>query len=247
MGSQEPISALERDLRAIFGERLRSIVVYGLRSGGDHHSAHHASHASAHHSPRSAMHSLALVDRLSTDDLRACAGYVDRWEDQGLAAPLILGAEEFGRSLDVFPFEFGAILNDYSVASGGDPFEGLRVDPSDLRRACEVQARGHLLHLREGYLEARGHGGALALLIEESAPAFATLVSNVARLDGAEARDARAAARHVERQFGGETNVPSRIVALAIAGEVASEDADQLFSAYLDIVERLVGYIDRWR
>ena len=26
--------------------------------------------------------------------------------------------------------------------------------PADLRRACEVQARGHLLHLREGYVEA---------------------------------------------------------------------------------------------
>src|SRR5690242_21130273 len=28
------------------------------------------------------------------------------------------------------------------------------VDPADLRRACEVEARGHLLHLREGYIAA---------------------------------------------------------------------------------------------
>ena len=35
--------------------------------------------------------------------------------------------------------------------------------PADLRRACEVQARSHLLHLREGYIETRGRSDALAV------------------------------------------------------------------------------------
>ena len=35
---------------------------------------------------------------------------------------------------------------------GADPFAGLRSSHRDLRRACEVQARSHVLHLREGYL-----------------------------------------------------------------------------------------------
>ena len=68
----------------------------------------------------------------------------------------MLAADEFARSLDAFPFEFSAILADHAVVSGKNPFEGLRVEPADLRRACEVQARGHLLHLRQGYMETRG-------------------------------------------------------------------------------------------
>ena len=56
-------------------------------------------------------------------------------------------------SLDAFPLEFGAILADHAVVSGASPFDGLTVDAADLRRACEVQARSHLLHLREGYIE----------------------------------------------------------------------------------------------
>ena len=87
------------------------------------------------------------------------------WHDAGLATPLLLAAHEFGRSLDAFPLEFGAILADHVVVAGSDPFDGLRVDAADLRRACEVQARSHLLHLREGYLETRGRGDALADLI----------------------------------------------------------------------------------
>ena len=102
----------------------------------------------------------------------ACAGTVASWHDAGLATPLLLAAHEFERSLEAFPFEFGAILADHVVVSGDNPFDGLHVDPADLRRACEVQARSHLLHLREGYLETRGRGDALAVLIARSARAL---------------------------------------------------------------------------
>ena len=106
------------------------------------------------------------------------------WHDLGLATPLVLGAHEFSGSLEAFPFEFGAILADHAVVSGENPFDGLRIGPADLRHACEIQARSHLLHLREGYLETRGRGDALANLIARSAPPFAALVKSIARLQG---------------------------------------------------------------
>ena len=80
--------------------------------------------------------------------------------------------------------EFGAILADHAVVSGRDPFDGLRVDAADLRRACEVQVRSHLLHLREGYIETRGRGDAIAELVADSAAPLAGLVKSVARLLG---------------------------------------------------------------
>ena len=56
-------------------------------------------------------------------------------------------------------------IADHVVVSGRNPFEGLRVEQTDLRWACEVQARGHLLHLRQGYVESRGRDDALSVLI----------------------------------------------------------------------------------
>ena len=106
---------------------------------------------------------------------------------------------EFADSRDAFPLEFGAILADHTVVAGQNPFDGLAVDPADLRRACEVQARSHLLHLREGYLETRGRADALAVLIVRSAPPFAALLQSVARLQGLAANDASAVGRHAER------------------------------------------------
>jgi hypothetical protein len=241
----ESAVSLERDLRRIFGSRLQSVVVYGARATRTGHDRSEHPVSEAHHTGRLVTHTMAVVDELSTDDLRACSSRMETWEERGLATPLLVAASEFGRALDVFPFEFGAILNDYILVAGSNPFEGLSVHAADLRRACEVEARGHLLHLREGYLETCGRGDALAVLIVESAPAFATLVTNVAHLDGA-AGTVGAAARHVERKVE-RPSTASQIVSLVGVNEIASAEAERLFAPYLDTVQRLVAYIDTWK
>jgi hypothetical protein len=226
----DAVRALDRTLRDIFGDRLQSVVVYG---------------------PAERMaRTLAIVNTLSAEDLRACTVRVAAWHDAGLATPLLIAADEFGRSLDAFPFEFGAILRDHVVVSGSDPFAGLSVNPADLRRACEVQARGHLLHLREGYLETRGRNDALALLVANSAGAFAALLTSVARLvdpGNADTHDATSAARQLERMLGPAGHAASEVVALAGVSRISSSQAERLFPPYLDAVERLVKYIDTWK
>jgi hypothetical protein len=241
----DAVAALERDLRGIFGERLQSMVVYGLRERSAHAGNGHDEPHAAHGRARATTHTLAVVDSLSAGDLRACALQADSWHGAGLATPLLLAAHEFERSLDAFPFEFGAILADHAVLSGRSPFDGLRVTAADLRRACEVQARGHLLHLREGYVETRARGDALAVLIVRSAPAFAALVSSLARLDAIDG-DAEAAARHMERRLELAPETAAAIVRLAGVDEIASAEAERLFPPYLGAVERLVAYVDAW-
>src|SRR4029079_18407022 len=98
------------------------------------------------------------------------------------------------RSLDAFPLEFGAIIADHEVVSGAWPFEHARVAAADIRRACEVQARSHLLHLREEFLESGGNSHALAMLIVQSAAPLAALLTSVARLEGRTHNDTGAAA-----------------------------------------------------
>jgi len=193
---------------------------------------------------------LAVVESMTRDDLRAAATRVDAWHDAGLATPLLLAAHEFSQSLDAFPLEFGAILADHVVVAGDDPFASLAVDPADLRRAVEVQARSHLLHLREGFLETRGRADALSVLILQSAPAFAALIASIARLEGKADGDLASAARHVERRLApagaAEHGAISEVVNLSAAHDLASPAAEQLFTPYLEAVERIVSYVDGW-
>jgi hypothetical protein len=210
----DAVRALDRELRDIFGERLHSLVAYAPAGATD----------------QTPTPTLAIVDNLTADDLRACAARVASWHDAGVATPLLLEAREFDRSLDAFPFEFGAILAEHTLVSGADPFEGLRVDVADMRRACEVQARGHLLHLREAFIETRGRGDALADLILRSAAPLAALLDSVRRLPGAFVEDATLA--HVAQ--------------LKAGFPLSSDEARRLFPDYLEGVERLTRSVDQW-
>ncbi len=237
------VSMLEHELRDIFGDRLRSLVAYGLQTstslaGPD---PHHGGHAAAR--PTQTM---AIVETLTGADLKACAERVARWHDAGLATPLLLVAKELERFLEAFPLEFGAILADHMPVAGADPFDGLRVDSGDVRRSCEVQARSHLLHLREGFLETRGRADALALLIVRSAAPFAALLASIARLQGLEPADPGAAGRHAERTLELPPGVVTDVVKLAHVTEISSAEASRIFPAYLDAAERLATYVDGW-
>ena len=221
---------LERELREVFGKRLQSLVVYG--NAGNVRAA--------------PISTLALVDVLTPDDLRSCAARTAFWHQRGLATPLLITRREFGRSLDAFPLEFGAIIADHAVVGGADPFAEYHINAADLRHACELKARGHLLHLREGYLETHGRSDEVAELVAESAAALAALLRTVARILGGDTTDAESAARLVERELRVEDGAFAEIVKLAGAAAPTSEQARQLFPPYLHAVEQLTAHIDRW-
>ena len=219
------------DLRAIFGERLRSLVVYG-------------DHADA--APITCM---AVVASLDTVDLDACARAVHTWHRQGLATPLILPEHEFRRSFDAFPLEYSEMLRAHAHVYGSNPFDGMVIAPDDLRRACETQVKSHLLHLREEYIEAAGRPHAVATLVQTSAPAFAALLRGVARLLGRPTGERTAATIEGARA----ARLPESIVSAVLAlepqrtGGMASTDPARLFPEYLAAVEQLATFVDRWR
>lgn len=243
MDSTDAVQRLERDLRKICGPRLRSLLTYGAH-------APTPAHGNGHHSDdehATAIRSMVVVDSLSLVDLRACAALTPAWHDSGLATPLIVTTHELERSLDVFPLEFDSIRSRHSLVAGSDPFASLGVDVADIRRACEVQARSHLLHLREGCLETGGRADALSLLIVESAPAFAGLITTLARLEKAPHHTGLEAARYAERILALSPGAIADIVALVGVHEITSAQATQLFPAYLHAAETLVAYVDKWR
>lgn len=217
-------------LREIFGSRLRAFLTYGERT----------------HPASEAIHTLALVETLTFDDLAACAPEIAAWHKRGIATPLLLPADEFARSLDVFPLEYGEIIADHRLLDGADPFEPLQIGEADLRRACEVQAKSHLLHLREGYLEVTGRPKAVVDLIVDSAPALAALLRNIARLEGVSFDDRDSLAGHMRGRLSLETDVLRDVLALAGDGHPDADAAIRLFPAYLDAVDRLSRYVDTW-
>lgn len=191
------VETLAAQLAEIFGRRLKMVAAFG---GGSH--------------------TCAVVETLTVDDLDRCAALSAAWKRGGLDVPLLIVYHELARALDAFPLEFSEIITTRRVIAGTDLFEQLVVATEDLRRACEVQARGHLVHLREGYIEASGDDAAVARLVSASAVPFRALLANVARLDG--------------------SSVDELMKTLDLSYQTKG------FPDALRAAERLVEYVDRW-
>lgn len=235
------LELLHVDLRAVFGDRLRSLLVCGPHARPDHAAARAGTARD-----RNGINTLALVDIVTLADLSACASRVDGWRSRGLATPLLLGADEFRRSLDAFPLEYGDIIAHHVVVAGSNPFEALEVKAEDLRRACEVQAKSHLIHLREGYIDTRARPAAVAALVVASAAPFLALLANIARLEGNINGLPDMHTRYAEEAIGLPTDVVRRLVALGRGGSIASSNAVAFYAQYLEAAEKLCRYVDGW-
>lgn len=222
-----PLAALLHDLQVIFDTRLEAFVAYGAPEV----------------SPAT---SLAIIRTLDVDDLSACARLASAWHGAGVATPLLLVRDEFARSLDAFPIEYGEIIDTHRVLFGASPFEGLAIGRQDLRRACEVQIKSHLLHLRENYVDSGARPSAVAVLVAESAPAFGALLRRLARLDNNAASTAAELGAFAAARAGLDPRVVGDVLALAAQGSSAGVDATRLFPGYLATVEQLARFVDTW-
>jgi hypothetical protein len=178
-------------------------------------------------------HTLALVERLDFRDLTACAPRTSDWRRAGAAVPLLLSREEFLRTLDVFPVEYGSIIANHQLITGENLLAAMHVAEADLRRGCELQVKSHLIHLREGYVETGGDPARVGRLIAASAPGLRALMENLLQLDS------EAAAR------AGLT--PELVREVAAANTTSIADPSPLLARYLTAVERLWQEVDRWR
>jgi hypothetical protein len=191
------VEQLAAQLTGIFGPRLKMVAAFGA-----------------------GPQTCAVVDTLTVDDLDRCAALSAAWKRAGMDVPLLIVHHELARALDAFPLEFSEIIATRRLIAGNDLFQQLAVTAEDVRRACEVQARGHLVHLREGYIEASGNEDAVVRLVSASAVPFRALLANAARLDG--------------------STIDELMKKLDVSYQTRG------FPDAVRAAERLVEYVDRW-
>ena len=224
---------LVADLERVFGARLRSVVAYGLAQAVDDRP----------------LHGLALVESLTFEDLQQLVPLALRWQKVALAVPLILPYHEFLRTLDVFPLEYGNIIANHVVVAGDDPFGDARVSDADRRRGCEHEAKSHVIHLREGFLETGGDANRIAALIAASAASFRTVLLNIIRLE----HDASSAIdgddEDLARQAAEVIGIPAPLVVEVLAaprGTSTIADPTALLARYIAASERVWRFVDGW-
>lgn len=228
------LDQLVTQLRAAFGDGLRSVVLYGSAATGEA-------------DRQSDQNVLVLVDALDVARLESVGAVVRAWGEAGNPPPFTLTMEEWRRSADVFPMEYADILERHRVLHGEPPFAGLRIMPSDLRWQLELEAMGKLLHLRQGVLAAAGDGRRQLDLLSLSKSTMLTLFRATLRLHGeTPSRDPLEVARATAAIAGFDAAPFERVIRHARKDEVMKPgDAGPVLAEYVRGIELLVAHLDR--
>ncbi len=233
---QQALATLGKDLARVFGGRLESLVAYSGHDGDG------------------ALHSLAVVEALTFQDLTACLPLAEGWQRRQLAVPLMLSHEELRRTVDIFPLEYASIIATHAIVFGRSPFDGMTIPAEDLRRACEAQAKSHLIHLREGFLESHGEARTVAALVASSTAPFRAILTNIARLPDSAAGRAEpiglsdeALAQMAEQRIGIPASLVREVLSSATTGQSSIAEPSALLARYIHAAQRVWEYVDRWR
>jgi hypothetical protein len=236
----EMVSRLQKDV----GEHLEGVVLYGPEAHGDTYRA------------VSPLYLLLVLRDLEPASLRLLGGPVHWWLGKGQPWPRLFTEELLRDSADVYPIELLDISRHHKVLCGRDPLGGVEIDRAHLRLQCERELREKLMRLREGYVEARGSGGALAAfassparslraLLAASYPSFAPVWRGCLHLLGAEVplhdlEVARALAARLDLE-----QAPFDEVARIADGE-GGADVEATYERYQRALAQMVARVDRW-
>lgn len=173
MTKDQLLERLVEHLVEALGTDLVSVVLYGSAVTGDYQEK------------VSDLNILCIVKRIGTDELRKLNKAVRWWSKRKKQpTPIFLSCEEIKNAHDAFAIEFLDIRAAYRVLHGEDLVENIKVDPAHHRYQVEHELRQRLLRLREYYVSAQNDRRALADLLVQSLPSFATLLRHALILKG---------------------------------------------------------------
>lgn len=230
------VDQLAAQLKGVYGDNLRSLILYGSAVAGEHIAKH------------SDYNVLVVLDSIPLDRLAAIGAVLRSWGEDGNPPPMIFTSAEWRSSADVFPMEYADILERHRVLHGEDVTEGIDVARSDLRLEVEQQALGKLLHLRRGAMAAGDDAASQIRVMENSLSSIMVVFRGVVRLDGqVPPTDYIALSREVGERTGFDPGPVVRIIEhVRGTSRIGKKEAGAVLVGYLGEMEALVAWLDRF-
>jgi hypothetical protein len=231
---QKTAESFVADVRECFGERLRSVILYGPAARGEQQKGND-----------NATFMVVVPDN-SPSELAPCTPFVKKWARHSITIPLFITPEYIRDSLDSFPLEFMEMRSSYRVIYGEDVLKALAFQECDIRNECEREIKGKLLHLRAEYLALRGDRKGLANLVHRSLNTFRLVFAGALHLKGIPApEDTPGLLDAVTGAYGLDQALLKDLHALSLGAlKPETAEADRMFDRYIEELDRLSKAID---
>jgi len=171
---KEIVPDIINDYKAVFGDDLVSIILYGSATGKEYRPG------------KSDINFLIVLSEKGIESLDQAFAIIKKWQKKNVAIPLFLTKGYLESSLDVFPIEYLTFQRNHDLIFGKDIMKDLVFDREFIRLQCEREIKGKLLILREAFLETSGKGTALKGVIGVSLSAFIAIFVALLYIKGME-------------------------------------------------------------
>ena len=227
------------DLKTTHGRNLASVVLYGSAANGDFVRA------------QSDYNLLIALHRITPKDLRAAQAPLREWNKMGHPIPVYFTVSELQNAADVFPIEFHQMERARRVLYGADVLEDLKISDEFLRHQTEYEMRSKLVQLRRSYIPASAGVETLVNLMAESLSSFSAIFRAVLLIHGFEPPTTKReilAATAKRLQIDGAPFEKILDIRENDAHKSLEEmTANQIFSDYMEQIERVIEAVDRLR
>jgi hypothetical protein len=231
----EALNQIVEKLKAAYGDRLVSVVLYGSAVTGDHHDRF------------SDFNILCVLSEISPRELSQGEEVFRWWREQGSPSPLLLTEHEVATSTDCFAVEFNDIKQHHQILFGKDVIAPLVVDNSFYRAQVEHDLRAKFLRLRQKAAGMLSDADLLRRLLADSVSTFCVLFRHALILHGLEApaqkRDVLDRARE---GFGIDPGPLEKLLDLR-EGRIRPRDLDPrvLLGSYMQAISGVIDAVDR--
>jgi predicted nucleotidyltransferase len=222
------------DYKAIFGDDLVSIILYGSATGPDFRPG------------SSDINFMVVLTEDGIGRIDQSFEAVKKWRKRRVAVPLFLTEEYVNSSLDAFPIEYLSFQRNHVQVFGKEILNGLAFKPEFIRLQCEREIKGKLLLLREAFIERGGKGRALKVVIQEALPALIAIFEGILYLkDIVPPTNRREIVRAAAKAFEIDVNVFEGLLDIKEGGSGRrDEEVVLLFKGCLKEMQRLSKTID---
>jgi hypothetical protein len=225
---------LAKWLAEVLGPRLMSVVLYGSAAAGDFVEG------------ESNFNLLVMIEPLGVAELKAAGQPLATWHRAGHVSPMLFTPDQLMASLDAFPIEMLDIQQSRRVLFGSDLLAGVRIEPTDLRRAVERELTGKLLSLRAKYALAADKPRAVQELMLGSLSTFLVLFRAALRLYESAVPETKLDATHaLAKHISFDTSPFEQLFAIKERSSAERSIApDVSFSEYLAGIEAVTAAIN---
>jgi len=232
---REIFSDITSDYKALFGDDLFSIVLYGSAASGEYMAG------------KSDINFMIVLSDNGIDSLERTFEVIKKWKKRNVATPLFLTEDYIRTSLDAFPVEYLNFQNCHKLVYGKDILKDLTFDRHYVRLQCEREIKGKLLLLREAFLETGGKGKDLQELVAQSIHAFVAVFNGLLYLKGKEVpRHKRDAVAQVCDTFDLDKTLFEKLIDIREKKmKLSATEMAGVFQAYLKQVRNMWKQLDR--